>query len=475
MTRFLALTLSLAIPALAAATPPVTGETQIVHSATDCRKCHEKADAEYRANGVYDIIVPDAAAIWAERDPHSKAAQVLDKSNPLAARMSAALGYDVARQPECLACHAVDVTLNAPLAEKKFAWKHGVGCEGCHGFAAKWFGDHTLKTWREVEPVKKSELGLVDLRDPITRAAKCATCHVGNLAEGKFVTHAMYAAGHPPLLPLEAATFNRDQPAHWNPPEDVPYIRSLPPEKAAKFFHAPPGQLTAPRSVATGAVVTLRESAKLLAADAERVAKDGGLLDFAHFDCFACHHELQVPSHRQKRGYPGVPGRPTVRQLPTDLVGSVLAHARTTGTPDRQPELKARLSALNSAFDQRAFGEPAAIASAAQQLVTACDNWLGDVRLVRYDTAGRDALLAAIRATGNPAGWDYDAAQLQAWAARALIEKSVAPGVWNSVLPTAGIDPKSGSVDTALKSRLRVRNSFDPARFAEAWRGPAPK
>ena len=63
---------------------------------------------------------------------------------------------------------------------------------------------------------------------PATRpraAGRCATCHVGSPADGKFVTHEMYAAGHPPLPPLEVMTFSRDQPMHYKLPKDLPYFR----------------------------------------------------------------------------------------------------------------------------------------------------------------------------------------------------------------------------------------------------------
>ena len=92
----------------------------------------------------------------------------------------------------------------------------GVSCEACHGDGRKWFFEHTDETWREVPGAKKqAEYGQIDLRDPYTRTLKCASCHIGNKAEGKFVTHEMYAAGHPPLPPFELVTFARDAPAHY--------------------------------------------------------------------------------------------------------------------------------------------------------------------------------------------------------------------------------------------------------------------
>jgi hypothetical protein len=71
-----------------------------------------------------------------------------------------------------------------------------------------------------------AEYGERDMRDPAARAERCAACHVGNAAEGRFVTHAMYAAGHPPLPPLEVMTFSRDPPMHTTYARDLPDVDS---------------------------------------------------------------------------------------------------------------------------------------------------------------------------------------------------------------------------------------------------------
>ena len=49
----------------------------------------------------------------------------------------------------------------------------------------------------------------------------CLSCHVGNAAQGKVITHAMYAAGHPPLPAMDIATFALNQPQHWRDAADV--------------------------------------------------------------------------------------------------------------------------------------------------------------------------------------------------------------------------------------------------------------
>ena len=44
------------------------------------------------------------------------------------------------------------------------------------------------------------------VRDPVRRTELCLSCHLGSTSENKMVTHAMYAAGHPPLPGFEMET-----------------------------------------------------------------------------------------------------------------------------------------------------------------------------------------------------------------------------------------------------------------------------
>jgi len=69
---------------------------------------------------------------------------------------------------------------------------------------------------------KAEQFGMQNLRDPVTRAAVCSSCHVGSPSEGKVVTHAMYAAGHPPLTGFELNGLSERMPPHWRKARDVP-------------------------------------------------------------------------------------------------------------------------------------------------------------------------------------------------------------------------------------------------------------
>jgi hypothetical protein len=453
--------------------PLVRDEAIVTYDASRCMPCHAKKDEAFEKDGVYKFIQSDCATIWKDRDPHSRAAERIDPdNNAVAKKMADALGYNVKLKPECLTCHAVDVAPTAPLADKKFSWKNGVSCESCHGMASQWFGDHTLSTWRKKLPAEKEQLGMVDLRDSTKRTSKCATCHIGSSAEGKFVTHEMYAAGHPPLLPFEPATFGRDQPQHWLLPEKVEYFQTLSAEDALKFFHVRKGEEFVPRLLATGSLATLRDSAKLLADEAEKLPANG-LLDFAHFDCFACHKELVPDSVRLQAGYGGMtPGRPPMRPLPVELTRAILANAQLGSNVDQVSELIERIGNLRTAFDRRPFGDNKVIVSAARQLEQWANSRLPELEGLKYDAAARQSLLRNVfqtRAKLN--AWDYDSAQHMTWAARALgwYDQSgpALEPLKRFVLLGAGL-PQS-SAQSALKERLRMRYSFEPSAFEKMW------
>jgi Cytochrome c554 and c-prime len=448
-------------------TPLITKAEIKEGNASHCKICHAAETADYKQNHVYEFITTNPSTKWQNEDPHAKSwDNTVPANNSIAQRMENVLGYDGSLKRECLVCHAVDRAPVSPMKTKVFS---NVGCEACHGNADRWLGDHVQKEWRDQTPIYKEDRGLVDLRDPVRRAAKCASCHVGNVAEGKFVTHEMYAAGHPPLLPFEPVTFSRDQPMHWRPPEQVDYFNSLDANDVKrKYFHVPNGEDSVARSLAVGAVVNLRETARTLA-QAAADAPERALLDFAHFDCFACHHELELPSQRQSRGYTGTPGRPTARTLPTELVNAVLGQTKT----DRRDDFRKGLQDLQLAYDRRPFGEPKAIAAAAGQLVTNCDQWLKDLDDVKYDAAGKAQLLSAITGVSQAAQWDYDTAQQFVWAARALGSYDKVGDEWNGLRQHVLLDARLGPdrrLETLLKQRLRLRYEFDPKAFATSWK-----
>src|SRR5437867_13430626 len=97
------------------------------------------------------------------------------------------------------------------------------------------------------------------------------SCHVGNAAEGKVVTHAMFAAGHPPLPPIEIATFSRNEPQHWRDAKEVPYFQEKNHkddketyEQIKNIYHLKNVSFQRTQWALIGSVVALRETMKLV-------------------------------------------------------------------------------------------------------------------------------------------------------------------------------------------------------------------
>jgi hypothetical protein len=379
-----------------------------------CRRCHRSPSEDDIKEGLDRFVILREYNYWHNLDLHRAAFDAL--SSPLGKRMSVLL-YDspaaAAKKVECLVCHATDTAPSVPLAKKtfeQFQCELGVNCQSCHGPGQVWVGKHFDPAWRKVTPAEKLSQGLVDLRDPEVRAAKCTSCHIGSTAEGKCVTHEMYAAGHPPLPAFELATFSRDEPRHWRAAADVPYIAGLEPTAARKLFHYRKGEVEAARLAAVGAITSMKESAKLLAFTAPGAGPDDGL-DLTHFNCAACHHDLRVNangiSDRQKNGFPGTPGRPVPRNWPVWLARVVLKHAESHNAPDAArvaADFEAKVKGLRAAFDARPFGDAPKVRAAGEQVAVACDDVLKVIDGITYDAASSKALLADIAAAALAEG-----------------------------------------------------------------------
>jgi hypothetical protein len=126
---------------------------------------------------------------------------------------------------------------------------------------------------------------MYDTEDLVSRAEKCATCHVGS--KERSVDHEMIAAGHPDLV-FELDAFSAVMPPHWKLPAD-PYAGV--------------------KAWSVGQAVQLQQTLQRLQARAESAAWP----EYSEMECFSCHHSLVRPenSWRQKAGYgdrqPGAP------------------------------------------------------------------------------------------------------------------------------------------------------------------------
>jgi hypothetical protein len=382
--------------------PPPAAEARYMGS-TACALCHDNGSPKFETN----LVGLDEFHTWSDSDHHRFAYSGSDPANPSlklsglkgerAQQMEKALHWPTGSATKvengCVNCHATrlgtgssDPSLaNADRLAKELAL--GVGCEACHGPSSLWIDKHWKRAaWRddrELTPqLKHQKYGMIDVRDPIERTKLCVSCHIGNVAEGKFVTHEMFAAGHPPLGTFEVETALNKMPPHWRS------VTNQTPEEVRKFVHYQP--LNRTRSVALEGLVELRSSIANLADAAARLQKhdsqardtDGtrslarpaSVADFALYDCSACHHELVVPSRRQEQGYGGLtPGRPTPQCRSTPLAEASDSLSTSGGSNGRPNTLDALLTPLDAAMNRSPFGESASVEPRAKEIVAGLD------------------------------------------------------------------------------------------------------
>ena len=464
------------------------GRTRMYITADDCARCHYEgtqesplAKKEERKDSTptkkeqekfFALVRLNESKIWNDQDQHRKAYDALtrgERGKQIGRLMGIA---DVTTAQDCLSCHSTgffpeekDAQFRTDAEQYKAL---GVSCIACHGAYEEWFVNHFRGTspnraWRtKSAQTKQSEYGMTDLRDPATRSAKCYACHIGNAAEGKVVTHQMYAAGHPPLPGIEVATFSRAMPPHWWDPAEVPLFREEP--ESRPLYHHDPSELRATKLAVIGGVVALRDSMKLLDATMapgrpKAHSKEVSWPEFASFDCYACHHDLQAPGYegwRQSRGddprppdriSPGVRGRPQVRPWPFALARLGLVQAESFND-DRtlRADFEKGVAALQDAYRARPFGDAMAVAKAAKGLVTWSEKILEALGESKFDQASTPRLLKALTTIPKEESPDYDSARQIAWAFRTIYSE------WKPVPSNSErIRSVLGDVDTFLK------------------------
>lgn len=336
------------------------------------------------------------AAAFAFTDPRGAETWV-GPSNVLSRRICDALGIDIERPAgyqqfaeACLTCHggydpAAGPQPSFSKAEDLTKTQPGISCLACHqepagsGVTANaWILEHASLTdpqqraWRLLTPQAKAAKGMRDLVTTSKQADLCIDCHVGNLTKGMFVTHAMYAAGHPPLPNFELETFCRAMPRHWRSEDELlaAFEEAKYPGTSQYFAINAPGltnRLSAAggklddiawttRRALIGAAAVRRRGAETVVWAAESDSVWG---DYAFYDCSACHHELRRPSLRQSRGFPGLPGRPRLHEWPDILL-------QVVGPSSAAASAQQRLTSTVSAIP---FGNAVACRDAAQPLV----------------------------------------------------------------------------------------------------------
>jgi hypothetical protein len=476
-----------------------TDVKRFYYGVSSCKDCHSK---EKEPPEDY-LCRCTEARVWSKEDKHAFAYKALEGER--GQRMQALLGYNVTASSACLSCHSV-VTPTGATAAKTFKQDEGVSCVACHGYAllaapdknklaVSWIAFHgdeaNHDAWRGLtRAVKHDVYGMTDLWDLAKRARLCASCHIGNVQENKVVTHEMYAAGHPPLPGFEVVTFSSQMPRHWQ------YLKEkTQPIRKIVGISDREAALEETHLLAIGALVALRETLGMLEAQIASPAWP----EFAQFDCYACHHELQSKSWRQKRGYAAAAGRPPLRQWSTALVEVGLHHAAidTETAAKLVTEFQDHLAALQSAVDARPFGDPGRVKKQAQVLGQWLDRQVRVIqdRIAKGDKSGGYGLKASaklldlvVRLQGpSQRVPDFDAARQLAWAYQVLYldteskhdvkrreqlhEAMQVQPSWRQLDDYLRLTlPKDAKqFDTSLSLSLERIGQYDPDEYAKRW------
>ncbi len=440
----------------------------------DCVICHDGGNANRAryGNDSDKYFQLTELATWEKSDKHALAGEVLKNSRSETMLKLLKQSDPKASIDDCLSCHAVNVAPSAVAGENRDLLvklqAEGVSCEVCHGRASAWVDDHWhVEKWRNnknMTPEAKSAKGFIDLRDDVTRAKVCLSCHLGNpkdepIAAGvtlprRVVTHEMFAAGHPPISGFEIETFAKAMPYHWT--------GKMPPQYAPYYGAERLGPMRSARAMTVAALVALQQYARLVGGD------DAGrpALDLASYDCAACHHELTTASWRQARGYGGrSPGRPAARSWPVALGVIAVAACGEQGKP-----LAGAIENFRDAIAAKPFGDSHGIADAAAKLDGAIAAAIAGLGKQPFDERKGLDIMRAIAENGSQRPCDFETARQLAWCLRTVYD-DMPQGKQDAKVKEI-IDAMAGKEELALD--LPTRAEECPGAPAERVAGTDP-
>lgn len=302
----------------------------------ECAACHSAPSPIYKTLSVTNFVRLSEANEWGERDKHAYAFQLVRqdlpegelkkevrKSNRLSVEITSKLKWTVGDknkkgdgnfEKKCLTCH-VGMRVEEPWSETNLQF--GVQCESCHGPGSEYTKreNHQQVSWRAKTPEQKTELGMWDLTSPSTAAAICLSCHLGNIDEGRFVSHDMYAAGHPVLPPFDLQVFLNAMPPHWRTLQEKSSFENQAEYNRVHFDIA--GNTDQIQLAIQGSYDKTRRSmiGGLVANDLgielihQAAAEPKTWGDYSIYNCMGCHQELKKNSI-QVRPESRIPGRP---------------------------------------------------------------------------------------------------------------------------------------------------------------------
>jgi hypothetical protein len=476
---------------------------------TTCRGCHDQDRTNsYRPEELAALTSRmTESPIYERADKHQIAfARLTNERSRNMVKLLGLQNKDATKVDACLRCHALPEVNGVRTSATVLS--EGVTCVTCHGPYREWFLEHqqaaalsglerpvnrpkdAAKDWFDLTRKEKEDLkGMTDLWDPVRRTEICVSCHIGNTNEKKLVTHAMYAAGHPPLPSFEPASFSDMEPRHWQ------YLgeKTKAQRDRLRPFHE--SNLEAAELVAVSGPIMLRESMRFFAEEGKRKGGDDrtapGWPDFARYDCRACHHELKSELKDAPRDEPFVPGRPSEPKWVHALAR--IGITGLTATPDDARNQRAcyelLVERLREAMSAEPFGSGAGVAQAAAELGAWADELVKGRPSSGVDKERAWILLVQVCDEATARGLDYDSARQLAWAFRAIYHDLIPdakkternPDIERILiqLETAlflnlGSAQEKTAIEDSLAKRLGQAALFDRAATAALFAGLKP-
>ncbi len=384
----------------------------------------------------------------------------VSESNYLSYSICKKMGYDVETdagyakfRDNCMTCHGGYAAGVEPQNFTRGKNNHpGISCNYCHQISenTSWVGLHSNfdspEKWRAQTPEFKASHGMRNLASAQAQTKLCYSCHIGDHKQNMFVTHQMYAAGHPPLPGVELDTLVAAMPRHWRTAQELygslekfpardTYFQVTYPELAAltkgsdgksndakSSAGALDGYAWRTSATISGAIAAQQQWLELISQAAEPNSKRWG--DYALYDCSACHHELRKntnavgnASDRQLHRAPGAPGRPRLIEWPKALAQAVAA------TAGKNETLTAQYQRLVQATNARPFGERAQIGQATQELHQQLEQLKNQATNALNDRDYVKRMIVNLCNTSEEVLVDYHAARQVNWAIRTMADE----------------------------------------------------
>jgi hypothetical protein len=378
-------------------------------------------------------ILQNEYTTWLRLDKHAKAYSALLSEQSRQIVQNLDLKQPAWQIKVCLDCHANNAP--AELKGQRHILSDGVGCEACHGPAAKWLATHTMPGTTHQDNINN---GMYPVDRPVAQAKLCLSCHFGD--EDRFVTHRMMAAGHP-RLSFEIDMFDALQPPHYRTNGD-----SVAGKGAAD-------------SVTVWAIGQALASQQLLRIFSDpTIGRDGLFPELVLFDCNACHHPMSMRQSSTRLG--NGPGRVHLNDSNLLMLRAIVAVIE----PAHIGEFDEKIAQLHHAIaGNKPSGQDAV--TIAKQLCAAIDGIIIQIEMKPPDVTILNAVLNELMNEASIKNYsDYAGAEQAYMSVSSLISSLNKRRVLKNV---AEINLHL----TALRATLAHDEKYNPEAFKSAFIG----